>query len=99
MIQPLFQRTLGSRQARFLALLAVLLLAGTPALEAIHDHDTGPAYADCLLCKQAPDLPIVSASATVADAVLPGYAEVVFDVPALQLPCANYSPRGPPAIT
>ena len=98
MIQPLFQRTLGSRQARFLALLAVLLLAGTPALEAIHDHDTGPAYADCLLCKQAPDLPIVSASATVADGVLPGGAEGVGDAAAPRRPCAIYSPRGPPAI-
>ncbi len=97
MMQQLLQRSLRGRQAGLLTLLAVLLLGGTPALEASHDHGTGAAYADCLLCKQTSDLPVVSA---------PGIPSVAYGHAAVDTPVvasatsrvfANYSPRGPPA--
>ncbi len=96
-MQQLLQRSLGGRQAGLLTLLAVLLLAGTPALEASHDHDTGAAYADCLLCKQSTDLPVVSAPGLPAVT----YGHAAADTPVVAVAparvFANYSPRGPPA--
>ena len=99
MIQQFYKRILGNRQASIFALLAVLLLASTPALEATHDHDTGAAYADCLLCKQASDLPIVSAPAVLAAALLPARVETPVSAVTRKQPLSNYAPRGPPAIS
>jgi hypothetical protein len=99
MVHQLLQRSFGSRQAGFLALLAVLLLASTPALEAAHDHDVGASYADCLYCKQAADLPIAAAPVVPAVAVRIADVDLPADAPALQAPCANYAPRGPPTLS
>jgi hypothetical protein len=99
MIQQLLQRSFRSRQAGLLALLAVLLLAGTPVLEAVHDHDAGTSYTDCLYCKQATDLPIVTSPGEPSIAVAHAPADLPFDTPAPRGPCANYSPRGPPLLS
>ena len=99
MIQRFYQRSFGSRQAGFLVLLAALLLSSTPALEASHDHDAGAGYADCLLCKQASDLPVVSAPGTAAVVASPTYVTALATTPALRRNCTNYSPRGPPALS
>ena len=99
MIQQFYQRILGSRQASAFALLAVLLLASTPALEAAHDHDTGAAYADCLLCKQASDLPVVSAPAALAVTIAPARVETLVATVVPKRAFSNYAPRGPPAIS
>ena len=58
MIQRARQCTIAAGRARVLVLLAVLVLSGSPALEAIHDHTSGTAYSDCLLCKQAETLAV-----------------------------------------
>lgn len=90
---------MNGRQAGIFALLAVLLFASAPALEATHDHDAGASYADCLLCKQATDLTVATeqaplsvrqtATTTIAIAVLPAVSRFP----------ANYSPRGPPQLS
>lgn len=99
MIQQFYKRIFGNRQAGVFALLAVLLLASTPALEAAHDHGNDAAYADCLLCKQASDLPIVTAPAALAIILLPACVHTPVVAVVHSRPSSNYAPRGPPAIS
>ncbi len=99
MIQSVAQQLLVGGRSRFLALLAVVLLATTPLLEASHDHDTGAAYAECLLCKQSTDLPVVSAPGIPAVSYGHAAADTPVFAPALAPVFANYSPRGPPAVS
>jgi hypothetical protein len=98
MIQQFYQRILVSRQASVFALLAALLLASTPALEAAHDHDTGAAYAECLLCKQASDLPVASAPAALTVTIAPARIEAPVASVVHPRAFSNYAPRGPPSI-
>ena len=99
MVQQFLQRSFGSRRAGFLALLAVLLVAGAPVLEAAHDHDLGASYADCLYCKQTSDLPIATSPGVPEVAVSRIHAAARIDAPAAQDPRANYTPRGPPTLS
>ena len=99
MIQQFYKRIFGNRQAGVFALLAVLLLASTPALEAAHDHGNDAAYADCLLCKQASDLPIVTAPAALAVTIAPARVDSPAATFVHKRAFSDYAPRGPPAIS
>ena len=99
MIQQLLQRTLRGRQASILALLAVLLLASAPALEASHDHDAGASYADCLVCKQATDLTVAPDQGAMATTSHEAITPVASLSAAVSRFPADYSPRGPPVIS
>ena len=98
MIKGVRQCIIAAGRARVVVLLAALLLAGSPALEAIHDHASGAAYADCLLCKQAD----ATALPAITHPVLERESSRVF-APATRPQTQpqryrSFSPRGPPTV-
>ena len=97
MIQRARQCTIAAGRARFLVLLAVLVLAGSPALEAIHDHPSGTAYSDCLLCKHGETTAV---SCIAHPSFAHGSSPVVVAGPRPRTRVQQYqafSPRGPPS--
>ena len=99
MIHRLAQHKLVGGRSRFLVLLAALLLAGTPLLEASHNHDAGAAYADCLLCKQTSDLPVVSAPGALPVVVATTRVDAAVAAMVPARPFYSYAPRGPPPLS
>ena len=99
MIHRLARHTLMGSRSRFLVLLAALLLAGAPLLEASHDHDAGAAYSDCLLCKQASDLPVVSAPGALPVVIAATRVDTAVNALVPARPFYSYAPRGPPPLS
>ena len=85
-----------SRQARALALLALLFVAGLQVAEAGHDHGADDSFSQCLLCKVSVDDVVTAAAAgtpcgLIAQAVVPGP-----DAPTVQSDASPFDARGPP---
>ena len=82
-----------------LVLLAALLLAGSPALEAIHDHASGAAYADCLLCKQADGAAVPAVTFLSLAQESSRVIEPATRPRTLAPRHTPFSPRGPPSVS
>ena len=86
----------ASRQARALALLALLFVAGLQVAEAGHDHAADDSVAQCLLCKVSVDAVVTAAAAGMPDGLAAGSE---LPTASTRLCLGDHSPfeaRGPP---
>ena len=86
-------------RSRAWLLLALLLLVGSPLLEACHDHAPSDVVVECVLCKQAGDTPTLN-TAFESNRSHTSCHLTETDAPAVYLAVHTCPlPRGPPFVS